>query len=159
MNLEDIQDYLLPVERDDWPDLLAPWAELLSPDASRWLLSRFGELFVEQADHKIGMLQVSGFRYQVVAEDKQDFEEWLADPDKMAQWFLAPLVDRLVLAGKNLPPEKCYSFITPLGLGGQLTEENVMIVPIREHFGCFGAIFQQIRDLPDGSQVVLRVKD
>ncbi len=157
MRLTEIQHYLLPVERDDWSELLAQWSELLPPDASRWLLSRFGELFVEQADHRIGMLQVSGFQYRVVAEHKPDFEEWLANPDKMAEWFLAPLVDCLVSRGKSLPQENCYSFITPLGLGGQLIEENVMVIPIREHFRCLGEIFQQVKDLPDGSQVVLKV--
>jgi hypothetical protein len=105
------------------------------------------------------MLQVSGFQYLVVAEHRQDFEEWLADPDKMTDWFLAPLVDHLVALDKGLPPGKCYSFITPLGLGGQLIEENVMVIPIAEHFGCFGAIFQQIKDLPEGSQIILKVAD
>jgi hypothetical protein len=158
MKLTDLQKYLLPVERGDWSELLSSWSELLPSDASPWLLSRFGELFMEQADNKIGMLQVSGFQYHIVAEHKQDFEEWLADPDKMAEWFLAPLVDRLVSVGKILPTENCYSFITPLGLGGQLTEDNVMMIPIKEHFIYFGEIFQQIKDLPDGAQVELKVR-
>lgn len=159
MKIKEIQNYLLPVDRDDWSKLLAAWKEILPTEYSPWLLSRFGELFVEQADGKIGMLQVSCFQYLVVAEHRQDFEAWLADPDKMRDWFLAPLVDYLVASGKGLPPGKCYSFITPLGLGGQLIEENVMVIPIEEHFGCFGAIFQQIKDLSDGSQVVLKVAD
>ena len=157
--MTDIQNYLLPVERDDWHELLTPWAELLPKNSSPWLLSRFGELFMEQADGRIGMLQISGFQYLVVAEYKQDFEEWLTDPDKLTEWFLAPLVDHLVSAGKSLPTGKCYSFITPLGLGGQLTEENVMIIPIKEHFGCFGDIFQQIKNMPNGTQIELKVQN
>jgi hypothetical protein len=145
MRLSDLEPYLLPVDRDDWPELLASWRELVPADSSPWLLSRFGELFLEQSDKRIGMLQVSGFRYCIVAENMQDFDEWLDDPDKRIEWFLAPLVDGLVLAGKRLLAGYCYSFITPLGLGGQLSEENVMMIPIREHFLCLGSVFQQIK--------------
>jgi hypothetical protein len=33
-----------------------------------------------------------------------------------------------------------------------------MTIPIREHFGCWGEVFQQIKDMPDGSQVILTTK-
>jgi len=119
-------------------------------------LTKFGEVFFSQPDGKIGMLQVSGFQYQVVAKDKTDFQEWLVDPDKMLEWFLAPLLDQLESSGRTLGPDHCFSFITPLGLQGRLATDNVMIIPIREHFGCWGEVFQQIKDMPDGSRVVLK---
>ena len=102
------------------------------------------------------MLQVSSFQYQVVAKDKTDFLEWLVDPDKMSEWFLAPLVDQLESSGRALGSDRCFSFITPLGLQGQLMADNVMVIPVREHFGCWGEVFRQIKDLPEGSQVVLK---
>jgi hypothetical protein len=148
--------YILPVSRSDWTELLVDWQPLIPEQSSLWLLTKFGELFLCQPDGKIGMLQVSGFRYQIVAKDKTDFQEWLVDPDKMADWFLAPLVDRLEAAGRHLQPEQCYSFKKPLGLGGALTMENVMTVPIREHFGLWGEVCRQIKDVPDGGHVVLK---
>ena len=157
MTLQDVDRYLLPVERDDWSELLRDWAELIPAKTTRWLLSRFGELFLEQQDGKIGMLQVSAFQYQVVAQNKTDFLEWLDDPDKLAEWFLAPLLAQLEAAGKSLKPAYCYSFITPLGLGGAVDAANVMLLPLHEHFKCFGEIFRQIKDVPDGQQVVLKV--
>jgi len=120
------------------------------------LLTKFGEVFFAQPDGKIGVLQVSGFQYQVVAKDRTDFQEWLVDPDKLLEWFLAPLVDQLESSGRTLGADQCFSFITPLGLQGRLTADNVMTIPIREHFGCWGKVFRQIKDLPDGSQVVLK---
>jgi hypothetical protein len=154
----DIPDkYVLPVSRTDWAELLTDWQPLLPNHASPWLLTKFGEVFFVQQDGKVGMLQVSGFQYHVVAKDKTDFQQWLVDPDKMAEWFLAPLVDRLDAAGKQLQVEQCFSFITPLGLGGTLKPENVMIIPIREHFQCWGDVFRQIKDLPDGAEVVFKI--
>jgi hypothetical protein len=158
MALPDIPErYLLPVARSDWAELLVEWLPLLPREPSLWLLTKFGELFICQQDSKVGMLQVSAFQYQVVAKDKTDFQEWLEDPDKMAEWFLSPLVDRLEAAGMRLGTEQCYSFIKPLGLGGAVTPENVMVIPIQEHFKCWGDVFRQIKDVPDGGQVVIKV--
>jgi hypothetical protein len=158
MKLADVERFLLPVERNDWNELLAAWKPLIPLESSRWLLSRFGELFLEHKDGKIGVLQVSSFQYKIIAKGKKDFEEWLVDPDKWSEWFLSPLINHLELSGKILKPDCCYSFIKPLGLGGQLTLENVMVIPIREHFGLWGEIFQQIKDVPDGAEVVLKVE-
>ena len=147
---------LSPV-RPDWKDLLSDWQPLIPPQSSIWLLTKFGELFFRQADGKIGMLQVSGFQYEVVAKDTTDFQEWLVDPDKLSGWFLAPLVDHLEAVGRSLQPDQCYSFIKPLGLGGSLTADNVMTVPIREHFGLWGEVFRQIKDVPDGGEVTFNL--
>lgn len=159
MTILDIPErYVLPASRPDWTDLLADWQPLIPQESSLWLLTKFGEVFFCQPDGKIGMLQVSAFQYHVVAKNKTDFQEWLADPDKMSDWFLAPLVDRLENLGRHLQPDQCYSFTMPLGLGGALNEDNVMTVPVREHFGLWGHVFRQIKDLPDGAKVVLKFK-
>jgi hypothetical protein len=154
--LEIPQQYLLPVSRPDWIELFADWQSLLPSGSTPWLLTKFGEVFVIQPDGKVGMLQVSGFHYETVAKDETDFREWLEDPDRMAEWFLAPLVDQLEAAGKHLQAEQCYSFITPLALGGTLTFENVMLIPIREQFRCWGEVFRQVQDVPDGAKVILK---
>ena len=130
LKLEIPEKYILPPVRSDWSELLSDWQPLIPQSSSVWLLTKFGEIFFCDQDEKIGMLQVSAFQYQTVAKDKIDFQEWLVDPDKMSEWFLAPLVDQLESVGKCLQPEQCYSFIKPLGLGGTLTVENIMIVPI-----------------------------
>jgi hypothetical protein len=155
--LPDVSEkYLLPVERNDWPELLREWRVIVPEGSTPWVLSRFGELFLREPDGRIGMLQVSGFRYEIVAQHKLDFQEWLENPDKMSEWFLAPLVDRLVALGKSLTDGRCYSFITPLGMGGTLSQENVMVIPIQEHFGLWGEVFRQVNDLPEGSQPILK---
>lgn len=158
MTLPEIPErYIIPAARPDWAELLVDWQPLIPNSSSLWLLTMFGEVFFCHQDGKIGMLKVGGFQYEVVAKDKADFQEWLADPDKMADWFLDPLVDRLEAGGRNLQQGECYSFVKPLALGGTLTLENVMIIPIREHFRCWGEVFRQIKGVPDGGQVILKV--
>jgi hypothetical protein len=148
--------YTLPAARSDWTELLVDWQALIPPQSSPWLLTRFGEVFFCQPDGKIGTLQVSGFQYQVVAKDKTDFQEWLVDPDKMSEWFLAPLVDRLEAVGRLLGPDQCYSFVQALGLGGALSVENVAVLPVQNHFCGWGKVFRQVGSLPPGTEVVAR---
>jgi hypothetical protein len=157
MALPDIlSQYTLPVARPDWPSLLADWKPLLPEGATPWLLTKFGDLFISQRDAKIGMLQVSSFQYAIVAKDQTDFREWLVDPDKMSEWFLAPLIDRLEAAGRLLGAEQCYSFIQALGLGGALSVENVAVLPVQSHFCGWGKVFRQVGGLPPGTEVVAR---
>jgi len=148
--------YILPAARCDWTELLTDWQPLIPPQSSPWLLSKFGEVFFCQPDGKIGMLQVSGFQYQVVAKDKTDFQEWLVDPEKMSEWFLVPLVDRLEAAGRLLRPDQCYSFVQALGLGGALSVENVAVLAVQNHFCGWGKVFRQVGSLPPGTEVVAR---
>jgi hypothetical protein len=67
-------------------------------------------------------------------------------------------VDRLVEAGVLLEPGQCYSFVTPPILGGEYSVENTMVVPITEHLGLYGSYHEQLRDVPDGSKVVIKVE-
>lgn len=158
MTLPEIPNrYILSMDRLNWTELLLDWLPLIPRQSDPWLLTKFGEVFFCHPDGKIGMLQVSSFKYECVAKDKGEFQEWLEDPDKMANWFLAPLVDHLESAGRWLTSDRCYSFIKHLALGGTLAMENVVDIPIQEHFGCWGEVFRQIKGVPDGEQVVLKI--
>jgi hypothetical protein len=63
----------------------------------------------------------------------------------------------LVAAGITLKEGECYSYKQPPVLGGDYTLENTCVLPITEHFGAYGSIHNQIKDLPGGSQVVIEV--
>jgi hypothetical protein len=150
------EEYTLPVSRQDWPDLLADWKPILPEAFTPWVLTKFGELFVSTAHCGIGVLRVSGFEYERVANDEKDFREWLVDPDKVTEWFLAPLVDRLEKSGRLLGTEQCYSFVQALGLGGPLSAENVTVLSIRNHFCGWGKVFRQVGGLPPGTEVIVK---
>jgi hypothetical protein len=157
MTLPDIPErYILSAARPDWKGLLADWQPLVSQRGSPWLLTRFGEVFFCQPDGRIGMLQVSSFQYQVVAKDKTDFQEWLVDPDKMAEWFLAPLVDRLEASGRLLGRDQCYSLVQALVLGGSFAPDNVAVLSVRDHFCGWGKVFRQVGGLPPGTRIIAK---
>ena len=70
---------------------------------------------------------------------------------------MIPLVDRMVAAGVVLRPGQCYGFAMLPVLGGDYTVENSGPLPVCDYLGAYGSIHEQLRDVPEGSQVVLKV--
>lgn len=88
---------------------------------------------------------------------RTDFGRKLDEDDNANEWLMIPLVGQLVAFGMHLQPGQCYGFKIPPVLGGQYVVENCGVLPIADYLGAYGSIHDQLRDVPDGSQVVLRV--
>jgi hypothetical protein len=104
------------------------------------------------------MLDVGNGSLEKVAESSPDFWRKINEAESANNWLMIPLVDQLVAAGNVLEPGRCYSFIIPPVLGGEYTVENTASLKVQEHFGVYASIHDQIKELPDGAQVRLRVK-
>jgi len=152
-------DYLIDHYEFDWPRILADWAWLLPhKEFTIWLMNRYGDLFLIFEDGTLHMLDVGNGSLEKLAENRDDFYRKIDEGDHANIWLMIPLVDLLIEAGKELLPGQCYTFITPPVLDGKYTVENTAILNIPEHYGVYAATHNQIKDLPDGTQVRLRVK-
>src|SRR5262249_49075706 len=118
--------------------------------------NRFGDLFLVFDDGTINMLDVGAGTLKQVAESREDFYEKVDEDENVNDWFMIPLIDQLVAAGMTLKEGQCYSYKQPPILGGDYTVGNTCLLPIAEHYGAYGSIHNQIKDLPDGTQVVLK---
>jgi len=152
-----IHDYLIDHSRFDWPSLLADWAWLLPRELTAWLVNRFGDLFAVLGDGSVWRLNIEGGTFERLAESRQEFGELLGQENNANDWLMIPLVDDCVAAGLALEPERCYSFKIPPVLGADYVVENVGVVPIHELYGAYASIHQQIKDLPDGTPISLKV--
>ena len=153
-----VHDYLIDHGGNDWARLLSGWEWLLPPEFTVWLMNRYGDLFLILPDGSIHMLDVGGGSLTKLAESRDEFARIIDEDDNAADWLMIPLVDQLVAARRVLEPGQCYSFVTPPILGGEYSVENTMVVPILEHFGLYGSYHEQLRDVPDGSKVVIRIE-
>jgi hypothetical protein len=151
-----VHDYLIDHSGLDWPQLLSDWAWLLPSEITVWLMNRFGDLFLILPDGTVQMLDVGAGSLTKLAENRDDFCRRIDEDDNAEDWLMIPLVDRLVAAGIHLQPGQCYSLLTPPILGGDYTVENTVVLPITEHFGVYGSYHEQLRDVPDGTQVVIK---
>ena len=155
----EVTDYLINHQEFDWPVILAGWAWLLPRNEfTIWLMNRYGDLFLVFEDGAVHMLDVGNGSLEKLAESRDEFCRRIDEGNNANNWLMIPLVDSLMKAGKGLEPGRCYSFIIPPVLGGEYTVENTATLNIAEHYGVYASIHNQIKGLPDGSQVRLRVK-
>ena len=155
----EVTDYLLDHQVFDWSTILADWAWLLPQDEfTIWLMNRYGDLFLIFEDGTVHMLDVGNGSLEKLAESRDEFGRRIDDGDNANIWLMITLVNSLVEAGKLLDPGRCYSFISPPVLGGEYSVENTATLSVAEHYGVYASIHNQIKDLPDGAQVRLRVK-
>jgi hypothetical protein len=153
-----VPDYLIDHNGLDWARLLSGWEWLLPPEFSVWLMNRYGDLFLILPDDTVHMLDVAGGTLTELSESRDEFTRIIDEDDNADYWLMIPLVDRLAEAGVLLEPGQCYSLVTPPSLGGEYSVENTMVVPIPEHFGLYGSYHEQLRDVPDGSKVIINVQ-
>lgn len=105
------------------------------------------------------MFDVGGGTLERVADSRDGFSDLIDREDNANQWLMIPLVNELVASGKLLKPGYCYGYLQSPILGGDYTVENTIVIPIAEHYHVNGSIHEQIKDLPDGSKVTLRVTE
>ena len=153
-----LHDYIIDHSDVDWATILRDWAWLLPKRLTVWMMNRFGDLFLVFEDGSVQMLDIGGGTLEKVADSRDDFCQKIDEGDIANQWLMIPLIDRLVAAGKTLNEGQCYGYtISPI-LGGDYTVENSFVLPIAEQYGVNASIHQQLKDVPDGTQVEIVIK-
>jgi hypothetical protein len=153
-----IHDYLIDHRGFDWPSLFSEWTWLVPNELTVWLMNRFGDLILVFEDGSVYMLDVGGGTLERVANNRDDFAAKVDEDNNANEWFMIPLVDQFVAAGIELSDGRCYGYKKPPILGGDYTVDNSCVLPIAEHFAFHGSIHNQIKDVPDGSKVVIKWK-
>ncbi len=152
-------DYLIDQTALDWPELLRPWHWALPPEFTLWIVNRFGDPFIVPPDGTIHVLRTDSGQLERLADSREHFAALLDLGNNANDWFLIPLVDRLVTAGLTLGHGQCYGFKTPPVLGGDYVPSNIVIYSLSEHLAFLAYFHQQITDLPDGAHVTIRLTD
>jgi hypothetical protein len=151
-----IHDYIIDHEGFDWQKLLENWLWLLPERFVVWIMNRFGDLFIVLEDGTVQMLDVGAGTLTQIAESREDFAGKLDEAETAAVWLMTELTDRLVASGLILADGECYGFRIPPALGGAYLAENVAVLPVDDYLGAYGSIHEQMKDVPDGGQVVIK---
>jgi hypothetical protein len=146
-------------DEDAVAELRNAWSWLLEEPWQPVLFTAMGDMFFQDRSGGVFWLDTGAGTVSSVAENLSEFER-LVKSDGADEWLLPDLVSALIGAGKLLDPQQCYSFvILPVFKEGTYSTDNLNAVRIGEHFGLTGELHKQIRDLPDGSTVQLKVVD
>jgi hypothetical protein len=149
----DVNDYLVDHRGFDWRTILSDWVWVLPESFTVWLMNRFGDLFIVLEDGSVHWFDVGGATLKRIADSRDDFCKKIDEDNNANDWLMIPLVDRLVAAGITVGAGQCYSYRKPPLVGGDYTVENTAVLDIKKHYGFYGSIYEQMKDVPDGDTV------
>ena len=147
------QQLIKDTDKIDLEDICSSWQWCLGDQKSIALVSCVGDMFLIGNDDTVNWLDTSIGQIKKVADNLEAFELLLNIEQNIDNWFLASIVEQLILNGKTLKENEVYSFKTLPALGGAYSIDNLEITDISVHFSFTGQIHEQIKDLPDGAKV------
>jgi hypothetical protein len=148
-------DYFLRQTADE-ADLSA-WSAIIPVVARILRTNLFGDVFIVDQEGAVHMLERAACSANEIASTEEDF--WREVQDDEEGWQLRPLVEECRRTEKILGDGQCYAFTTLPVLGGKYAVENIWVAQWTEWFSFTADLFQQIKDMPDGATVSLKVTD
>ncbi|MDB5207601.1 MAG: hypothetical protein JWR72_2676 [Flavisolibacter sp.] len=136
----------------DLEDICSSWKWRLDPPTSIILISSVGDMFFTDKDGAIFWLNTSLGEVINVAKDSEEFEQLLTDEINVDNWFLATLVEQLILNDQTLKENEVYSFKILPEFGGAYSADNLEATDISVHFTTTGQIHEKLNGLPDGTK-------
>ena len=153
MNLDDLT---VKFSTDSADRLTEDWTWLIGIDKTPIIVSAIGDMFLKDPNGKIYWLDVGQGKFEIVADQHQDFEEKLKNIEQVNEWFMIDLTTALRLSGKGLKDGQLYSYKKLPVIGGDYTVDNFEPTDIEVHFCFAGQIQKQIKDLPDGTKIKVK---
>jgi hypothetical protein len=147
------QDLLAPVTLPGAGDPLQSWRWRTGLDATPWLVTALGDVFVKAGDGRISFLDTYVGQLSEAARANTDWTSALQHPGHLDHWFDPSLVGALRQRGLRLGPEQCYSPIEPRILGGKMEPENFEVTDWRVHVALTGRIYQKLKGLSAGTVI------
>ena len=162
-----------------WSDIsFVPDEQVVTETAAAWnwlipgpwetviCCSLFGAVFLETAKRDVFWLDCPTGEVTRVAESAEAFRTYLNGPrddawrEQIDEWFLTDFVQRLRDAGKRPGPGECYGFtIPPIFREGKYEVGNIFFPSAREWLTLTALLHKQLRDVPDGVRVQIKVVD
>jgi hypothetical protein len=138
------------------PQILAIWNWLLQKPLRLLGISLFGDLFLEDKDGSIKMLDLVACELKQIAICIEEFEWGLGNAEQQENWLMVSLAKRLASNGIRTEPTQCLAFRTPPILGGPLNTSNVVVLDLMSYYQGLAKLLPQILHMPPGSEVNLR---
>jgi len=117
----------------------------------------FGNLIVKDVFGKYWRLCPEDCYCRVVASSREEFDELSKDQEFLKDWHMSALVDAAFEKLGVLPEGRKYCLKIPGALGGAYGSENIDTISLEELVQASGHIAREIKDLPAGAQVKLKV--
>jgi hypothetical protein len=119
----------------------------------------FGNVLVKDSQGRYWRLCPEDLTCSILAANTEQFKALIEQPDFQANWEVPSWVEQAVLRLGSLGEGQKYCLKMPSVLGGTYDAENFGIISFEELLSFSGYLAEQIKDLPDGAQIKLTLKD
>ncbi len=119
----------------------------------------FGNLIIKDVDGRYWRLCPEEPSCKVVAQTRQELDRLSIDQEFLHDWNMKPIVEEARERCGPLTEGRKYCLKTPALLGGNYGGDNLATITLVELIRASGHIGEQIKDLPDGAKVQLRVTE
>lgn len=117
----------------------------------------FGNLILRDIDGRYWRLCPEECYCQVIASDAVQFDTLWLDERFRADWAMQPLLNAALQSVGELLEGRKYCLKIPAAIGGKYEAHNLASAPLAELVGMSGSIAKQVKDLPDGTPIKLRI--
>jgi hypothetical protein len=141
---------MLDVIRKAWGWIGLDPAEVVAENA-------FGNLIVRAADGAYWRIRPEDLSCEKVARDRDEFAALSRREGFRIDWEMSRLVEQARQKLGPMPAGRCYCLKVPAVLGGRYDEANMGTISLAELIAFSGELAEQLKDVPDGAQVRLRI--
>ena len=144
----------LEVER-----LLKEWRWLCPQAVALVARNAFGDLYLRDEEGRVSKLDVAIGQMQRVAESEKEFRELGFTAEKREEWFAES--DWRAAQHQGLKPGKdqCIAFKIPIVLAESGKPNQAYVADLYELVSFLGDLHRQMKDLPEGAKVRLRITE
>jgi hypothetical protein len=146
------------VDRLDVERLLSDWRWLCPQKLTLVSRNAFGDMFLCDEDGRVFRLDVSGGEFAKVADSRDEFIELARTKERREEWFAESDERRSAAQGIAPDSSQCIGFSIPLVFSESGNPGNAYVSDIYDCTGALGDLHRQIKELPDGAKVELKVK-
>lgn len=121
--------------------------------------NEFGNVILKDAEDKFWRLCPEDVYCEVVAESIVDYNKLINDHEFLNDWNMTVMVNEATEMLGALKEGYKYYMVIPGVLNGEYNGTNFKTAPFVEIIRLSGDLGKQIKDLPDGAEIKLKVID
>ena len=138
-------------------EIKASWAWIGLDPSEVVAENDFGNLVVRDFSGRYWRICPEELACEVIAGDRAAYDALVQDPEFITDWTMDALVQAAQASLGPLAPGQKYSLATPAILGGRYETSNIKTISLIELIRFSGDVGFQIKDLPDGTEIVIKV--
>lgn len=121
--------------------------------------NKFGNVIFEHANGFIWRIVPEELSCEIIAKDVTEYEEISKVEEFVQDWNMEGLAQAAEAVYGPLTEGMVFYLVLPAALGGEYSVANVNVLPIEELISVSGTMAFQIKDLPDGGEVQIKIEE